>query len=316
MKPDSTSAALILSSKITMVFWLVSGLFLMASSPIQSQQIQVIPELLVTPETLQNIPSEHRVIVDTRSKFKFLMGHIPGAVNLNNWRDFTTKKNGIKGMLIDDKDFIAHALGSEGLSPTKSIIIYGDPGNPWRTDGRFFWMFERYGFKKVAILDGGMDAWKASNGPVESGFQEKRKDAKLNPNDINLTSDVIAGKYLINNILNNKDYILIDNRTHKEYLGATPYGSSRGGHIPNAIHIHWPDFFNKDGTLKSASDLSRLLGASGVKSHHEVIVYCTGGVRSAMAYFVFRYLGFKVRNYDGSWWDWSRDSKLPIETRG
>ena len=197
IKPDSTSAALILSSKIRMVFWLVSGLFLMASSPIQSQQIQVIPELLVTPETLKNIPSEHRVIVDTRSKFKFLMGHIPGAVNLNNWRDFTTKKNGIKGMLIDDKDFIAHALGSEGLSPKKSIIIYGDPGNPWRTDGRFFWMFERYGFKKVAILDGGMDAWKASNGPVESGFQEKRKDAKLNPNDINLTSDVIADKSVI-----------------------------------------------------------------------------------------------------------------------
>jgi len=223
------------------------------------------------------------------------------------------KKNGVKGLLINDKDFISHVLGNKGLNPKKSIIIYGDPGNPWRTDGRFFWMFERYGFTKVAILDGGIDAWKANGGPVESGFQKKRKTIKLNPNEINLISNVIADKSLINKVLYNKDYILIDNRTRKEYLGATPYGSSRGGHIPNAIHIHWPDFFNHDGTLKSASELSIFLGALGIKPHHEVIVYCTGGVRSAMAYFVFRYMGFKVRNYDGSWWDWSSDPNLPIE---
>jgi len=45
----------------------------------------------------------------------------------------------------------------------------------------------------------------------------------------------------------------------------------------------------------------------------EVVVYCTGGVRSSMAYFVLRNLGFKVRNYDGSWWDWSQNEKLPVE---
>ena len=42
-----------------------------------------------------------------------------------------------------------------------------------------------------------------------------------------------------------------------------------------------------------------------INPNKEVIVYCTGGVRSAMAYFVFRFLGYEVRNYDGSWWDWS-----------
>ena len=111
----------------------------------------------------------------------------------------------------------------------------------------------------------------------------------------------------------NKNYILIDNRTQKEYHGAIPYGSPRGGHILNAIHIHWPDFFNQDGTLKSKPDLTGLIQKAGIQPHQEIIVYCTGGVRSAMAYFVFSYLGFKVRNYDGSWWDWSQDPNLPIE---
>ena len=119
-----------------------------------------------------------------------------------------------------------------------------------------------------------------------------------------------------NKVLFDSSFILIDNRTQKEFQGATPYGSDRGGHIPNAKHIHWPDFFKKDGTLKSATDLSHLLQNAGVQPDQEVIVYCTGGVRSAMAYFVFRYMGFKVRNYDGSWWDWSQDSNLPIEISG
>ena len=314
MKTDSTSVTLILSSKIRMLFWLILGIFLIGLSPIQNPPPQTIPELLLTPETLKNLPIKERVIVDTRSKFKFLMGHIPGAVNLNNWKDFTTKKDGVEGLLINDMNLISQMLGNAGLNPKQLIIIYGDPGNPWRTDGRFFWMFERYGFSNVAILDGGFHSWEESGGTVERGFPVERKTTKFDLKQINLKPETIADKLLIKKVLNNKNFVLIDNRTHKEYLGATPYGSSRGGHIPNAINIHWPAFFNKDGKLKSALELSQLLNESGIKSHQEIIVYCTGGVRSAMAYFVFRYLGYKVRNYDGSWWDWSSDPNLPAET--
>ena len=125
MKTDSTSATLILSSKIRMVFLLVLGIFLLKSTPIQSREIQVNSEFLMTPQALKNIPNEKRKIIDTRSRIKYLMGHIPGAVNLNNWKNFTTKKNGVKGLLFVDKEVISHLLGNMGLNPTKSIIIYG-----------------------------------------------------------------------------------------------------------------------------------------------------------------------------------------------
>jgi thiosulfate/3-mercaptopyruvate sulfurtransferase len=312
MKLDSTSAARNLSRKIRGVFCLLAGMILMGLSA----QKNTTSELLLTPSDLNNIPPKQRVIIDTRAKWKFLSGHIPGAINMSNWREFTTKKDGIKGILIEDKTFISDTFSALGLNPELSIIIYGEPGDPWRTDGRFFWMFERYGFAKVALLDGGLDTWKKSGGTVERGFQKERKFIRLAPESLNLNPEIIADKILINNVLFNNNYILIDNRTQKEFKGATPYGSERGGHIPNAKHIHWPDFFKKDGTLKSATDLSHLLQNAGVQKDQEVIVYCTGGVRSAMAYFVFRYLGFKVRNYDGSWWDWSQDKNLPIETSG
>ena len=312
MKPDITSAARNLSRKIRGVFCLLAGIILMGLSP----QKNPISELLLTPSALKKIPAEQRVIIDTRAKWKFLSGHIPGAINMSNWREFTTKKDGVKGILIENKTFISDTFSALGLNPNQSIIIYGEPSDPWRTDGRFFWMFERYGFANVALLDGGLDTWKQSGGTVQRGFQNRRIFSKIAPEALKLNPDIIADKSLINKVLLNKNYVLIDNRTQKEFQGATPYGSDRGGHIPNAKHIHWPDFFKKDGTLKSVTSLSHLLQNAGVRSDQEVIVYCTGGVRSAMAYFVFRYLGFKVRNYDGSWWDWSQDSNLPIETSG
>ena len=120
---------------------------------------------------------------------------------------------------------------------------------------------------------------------------------------------------MINKIFLSNDFRIIDNRAQKEFDGATPYGSPTGGHIPNAIHIHWPEFFQADGTLKTLPALNSLLSQNEIRPNQEIIVYCTGGVRSGMAYFVFRYLGFKVRNYDGSWWDWSRSS-FPVEHSG
>ncbi len=313
MKPDSTSGARILSRKIKVNILLILGLFLSGIYTPHSLASEV--ELLMTPAMVSAIPEQQRVIVDTRSSWKFLLSHIPGAINLSDWQEFTHTVNGVKGLLNDDKGFIAEKLGPLGVSLDKTIVIYGEPNDPWRTDGRFFWMFERYGFQKVALLDGGLDGWQQAGKKIQRGRQHSTSKSNLASNSINLNNQVIADKSLIKNILSDKNFRIIDNRKRKEYEGATPYGSTKGGHIPNAIHIHWPEFFQSDGNLKKLPALNSLLDQNGIRSNQEIIVYCTGGVRSAMAYFVFRYLGYKVRNYDGSWWDWSQSS-FPIEVNG
>ena len=311
MKPDSTSRALILSRKIKGLRALLLGLFLTAVQVTQS----FANGILIHPEALSQIPQNQRILVDTRPAWKFILGHIPGAVNLDNWRAFTREQDQVKGLLIEDKNFIAGKLAPLGFSPDKIIVIYGETDDPWRTDGRFFWMFEYYGFKKVALLDGGFSHWKRTGGNIERGRQNPTPQPKSALDIVKLNYDIIAYKALINNVFLSDKYKIIDNRTLKEFEGATPYGSARAGHIPHAIHIHWPAFFNADGTLKTASALQSLLHQNNIRPDQEIIVYCTGGVRSAMAYFVFRYLGFKVRNYDGSWWDWSQ-STYPVELNG
>ena len=313
MKPDSTSGVRILSRKIRVYILLILGLFLTGVHVPQS--LAKGAELLITAEKLSDIPKDQRIVVDTRPAWKFLLGHIPGAVNLNDWREFTYELEGVKGLLKDDKIFIAEKFAPLGFSPRKSIIIYGEPDNPWRTDGRFFWMFEYYGFQKVSLLDGGFASWKQAGKKIERGLQNPTPQPESALNSINLNLEVIADKSMINKIFLSNDFRIIDNRAQKEFDGATPHGSPTGGHIPNAIHIHWPEFFQADGTLKTLPALNSLLSQNEIRPNQEIIVYCTGGVRSGMAYFVFRYLGFKVRNYDGSWWDWSRSS-FPVEHSG
>lgn len=313
MKPDSTSGVRILSIKKKVNILLILSLFMSGIYTPQSFAGEV--ELLMTPAMVSAIPEHQRVVVDTRSSWKFVLSHIPGAINLGDWQEFTHTVNGVKGLLKEDKSFIADKLGPLGVSSDKTIVIYGEPNDPWRTDGRFFWMFERYGFQRVALLDGGLAGWKQAGKKIQRGRQNSTLQSNLTINNINLNNQVIADKALIKKVLLYNNFKIIDNRIRKEFDGTTPYGSPRGGHIPNAIHIHWPNFFQTNGNLKTLPALNSLLDQNGIRPDQEIIVYCTGGVRSAMAYFVFRYMGFKVRNYDGSWWDWSR-SAFPIEVNG
>jgi len=314
MKPDTTSVPHILSSKIRPGREAVLFILLLALLLVQPHLIWAENSLLVSPEALNSMPQDQVVIIDTRSKFNYLLGHIPNAVHLGSWEDFTHRIDGVRGLLIEDRRFIAEKLKPHGIDLSKRIVVYGEPTDPWRTDGRFFWMFERFGFTKVAILEGGLDHWQNSGRKIERGRAKSVSVSSLTVDDIRLNEKVSADQDWIAQRLDSDDLTLIDNRTRDEYNGSQPYGSARSGHIPTAVHIHWPDFFSSKGHIKNQDELSKLLKRFNINSDDKIVVYCTGGVRSAMAYFVLRYLGYEVRNYDGSWWDWSLNPKLPIET--
>jgi thiosulfate/3-mercaptopyruvate sulfurtransferase len=313
LKKDITNDNGALSRKIKGLF-LAALLAIHAFSQIWPASANALKDpVSIDAKQLLLLPSDKTIIIDTRSKWKYFLSHIPGAVNLADWQEFTEKRAGVKGLLIEEKDFIVNKLRLLGIDRQKAIVLYGDPTDRWRTDGRFLWMFERFGFESVRILTGGLDFWKESGGSIERGKQGQVSPSKLSAEDIRFEEKVTATGSWIHE---NRDHLaIIDNRTEKEYNGATPYGSPRGGHIPQAIHIPWERFFTENGVLKSKPDLSALLEKNGIRAGQEIVVYCTGGVRSGMAYYAFRSLGFSVRNYDGSWWDWSLNSKLPVEER-
>jgi thiosulfate/3-mercaptopyruvate sulfurtransferase len=300
---DSTSGKCILSRKLKSIISLIILIHAINASP------SIAFDMLIDAQQVANL--QNVVLIDTRPTWRFLLGHIPGAVNPGNWKGFSKTVDGVPA-LNDDKTFIAERLREMGIDYNKTIIVYGDAKDPWRTDGRFFWMFHRFGFDQVGLLDGGWEAWLKTGNEIEKG-PGKPRPSSLAPDDIKLNNEVITFQNKIKESLGSKSLAIIDNRTRKEFDGAILYGEKRGGHIPGAIHIDWKDFFNDSGWIKGRETLSALLSQYGVRKDQEVVVYCTGGVRSAMAYFVLRYLDYKVRNYDGSWWDWSHNLALPSE---
>jgi thiosulfate/3-mercaptopyruvate sulfurtransferase len=99
---------------------------------------------------------------------------------------------------------------------------------------------------------------------------------------------------------------IVDVRTPHEYDGTLGKPCDpRQGHIPGA----------------SSLDIYRLMQLSPAQVHEElglepgaeVVAYCHGGSRSAIAAQVLRSLGYQARNYVGSWHEWSRHDDLPIQ---
>jgi thiosulfate/3-mercaptopyruvate sulfurtransferase len=114
--------------------------------------------------------------------------------------------------------------------------------------------------------------------------------------------------------------VLLDVRTPEEYRGELfmmkpPEGTERAGHIPGAVNLEHILALNEDGTFKSPELLHTLYGSQGITADKEVFPYCAIGGRSACTWFVLKYLlGYpNVRNYDGSWNEWSRLANVSIE---
>ncbi|MBI4838543.1 MAG: sulfurtransferase, partial [Nitrospirae bacterium] len=123
--------------------------------------------------------------------------------------------------------------------------------------------------------------------------------------------------YVAQNLKNPK-VAIVDVRAADEYTGTNAMGNKRTGHMPGVVHLPFNTTnLNNDGTFKSADALKAAYEAKGITKDKEVIVYCQGGVRAAHTYFTLKHiLGYpKVKNYVGSWGEWSKldPAKHPAE---
>lgn len=99
---------------------------------------------------------------------------------------------------------------------------------------------------------------------------------------------------------------IIDVRTPHEFDGTLGKPCDpRQGHIPGARNVDIYRLMNLD--------LHEIEAEAGIEPGAEVIAYCHGGSRSAIATQMLRALGYDARNYTGSWHEWSRHDDLPIE---
>lgn len=270
------------------------------------------PEVLIDTQWLaEHLNDSHlRVVEVDMSPDPYRDAHIPGAVF---WNIFTDLLRPDLRMNLDSAA-IAKLLSRSGVTNEMMVVAYGSyPG----TGAWIFWLLKLFGHQDVRVLNGGHQKWMAEGCPVAtelSTYLPTQYRAK--PLDANLRVSYEE----VQAALDRPDQILLDVRTIQEYRGEhflmkPPEGAERAGHIPGSVHIEHRLTLNEDGTFKSFDQLQALYGGKGVTADKAVFPYCAIGGRSGYTWFVLKYLlGYPhVRNYDGSWNEWSRSANAPIE---
>ena len=120
MKPDTTSAEHNLSRKIRP--GLINMIFLILL--LNPQLTSAEQSLITTYKYLKSIHSGELVIIDTRSKLKYFLGHIPNALHIGNWENYTHTVKGVRGLLKTEPDFIVNKLKPYGIDKNKTIILF------------------------------------------------------------------------------------------------------------------------------------------------------------------------------------------------
>ena len=98
-------------------------------------------------------------------------------------------------------------------------------------------------------------------------------------------------------------------------------GAFNRGSIPSSIHLNWSALadLNGDHRIKAEKDLKFDLERKGITPDKKIILYCHSGSRTSHTFYVLKHvLGFpNVKNYDGSWIEWSYkhslDQSIPLQ---
>ena len=266
---------------------------------------------LVEAKDLKEIINQHKIkVLDLRKKENYHKEHIVGALNI--WRtdieDASYPHKGIMG----SKRQIEALFGKLGIKTTDTLIVYDDNG--LCEASRLWWILQNYDFKNIKLLHGGISEWKSNNGQVTTQIP------KVNTAVFKLTKhpkmQYYVSKEQVSDALNS-NVVILDTRTSEEFSGKRQKkGATKAGRIPNSIHIDWAETINYNGNkhLKSLKELEIIYSELNIKKNDSIIVYCHSGVRSAHTTFVLtQLLGYKhVKNYDGSWIEWSYFNDLPI----
>jgi thiosulfate/3-mercaptopyruvate sulfurtransferase len=244
-------------------------------------------------------------VADRASAFE--QAHIPGARMLL-YGDFAIDGPDHLGSELPPAAQVKQVFEAAGVSNTSRVVVYS-PSTV--AAARAFFTLDAMGHKTVALLDGGLRAWRAENRPIETGAAKPVAKGTFTPV---LNSARLATAQQIQQQMASADIALVDVRPDPEYLGADGgMGTHAPGHIAGAAQLPWDTLVASDGRFLPRDQLQAKLAAAGVVSGKPVVSYCMVGMRASVVYFVARHLGYDARLYDGSIVDWSQKN-LPVKT--
>lgn len=233
-------------------------------------------------------------IVDVREPWEYgSIGHLPGAVSIpfDSYRNRASEDPGT----LPGADAFAELLGSAGISPDDTIVVYDDTHGVFAA--RFVLTALAYGHDDVRLLDGDFSAWRRQ-------YETTTTEPTPEPVDYEtpgLVDDApIIGTDAVEAAIEAGDSTLIDTREADEY---------KAGHLPGAIRLDWMELVDEDTRgVKPESEIESKLTDRGIDTDRSrpIILYCNTSRRLSHTFVVLCAVGFEnVAVYEGSLTAWN-----------
>ena len=235
-------------------------------------------------------------------------GHVPGAIFLHCDRDLSAPMNGRNGRHpLPSPEVLAELFGRLGIEEKTQVVVYDDAQG--MIAGRLWWSLRWLGHDRVALLDGGLQAWQAAGGRLDLTVAS-RSPALFVPRRRDLLVDV---DHVLRFLQTSRMY-LVDARGPDRFRGENETLDPVGGHIPGAVNRCFRDNLQDDGCFKPADRLReewlRLLAG---RSPAEVVHQCGSGVSACHNMLAMEIAGLPgSRLYAGSWSEWCADPARPV----
>jgi thiosulfate/3-mercaptopyruvate sulfurtransferase len=275
---------------------------------------QVRSEMLVSTDWLaSHLQDKNLVVLCIVDDEQFYSrGHIPES-RMIRLSQLVTTRGGVPNQLPSIGQ-LQEVFEGAGVENDSRIILYGERSGVMAA--RAYFTLDYLGLAdRAALLDGGLEKWRADRRPESTGSPRIAK-TKLN---IESHPEILVGTEQMAEYSRAKPGssapVLIDARPREEYEGQRPSEDvSKAGHIPRAMGAYWREMIIAGDIpqLLSPAELRKLLALSA-RNDKGIVTYCRTGMQSSFDYFVLKYLGYKPRMYGGSFYEWSR-SPLPIES--
>lgn len=253
--------------------------------------------------------SHHLPTTGRNARAEYDEQHIPGAIFWDI--DAIADQSSDLPHMLPDADQFARQVGALGIGDGHKIIVYDTVSATGAA--RVWWTFRVFGYRDVAVLNGGLRKWLAEGRPVTKDVPARGERNFTARKNHMLVRD---REQILRNIDQPRDQV-VDARSAGRFMATEPEprAGMRGGHIPGSKNVPFPALLNADGTYRSADELREAFEQSGVDLTKPIATTCGSGVTACTLALGLYLIGrTETAVYDGSWSEWGSRQDTPVET--